>query len=306
MHSVGGWGAITTGKNLTLAVYEMLGLHVKANPKYGSEKKGQPTTFFAVFAPERIRLNGELKHVDVVLSPDPRVFQRADPLAGLAKGGVFVCQADGTPADFWASVPAAARHPQGARDPGVAGGRFQIAKAEASEPELVFRLQGAAFMGRSGARRRSRRARVSTRSASSRGGPRSRRSSESWRQGGGGQPAGDPRGFEEVVEVDVAALPEGVERGRAAAPVPSMVGACPVAAGIGDPGRFWEQVGSVQAAGQDVLSDPFTAISAIPAATGVFRDMTGIRQEVPQFVADRCTGCGQCWCSARTRRSRAS
>ncbi len=103
------------------------------------------------------------------------------------------------------------------------------------------------------------------------------------------------RGFDEVVEIDVAAMPEGAERGRAASPVPSMVGACSVAAGIGDPGRFWEQVGSVQAAGQDVLSDPFTAISAIPAATGVFRDMTGIRQEVPRFVAANCTGCGQCW-----------
>ncbi|MDP3909145.1 MAG: hypothetical protein Q8Q14_02035, partial [Gemmatimonadales bacterium] len=44
MHSVGGWGAITTGKNLALTTFELLGLRVQANPKYGSEKKGQPTT----------------------------------------------------------------------------------------------------------------------------------------------------------------------------------------------------------------------------------------------------------------------
>ncbi|HEY5476671.1 MAG TPA: hypothetical protein VIK11_08130, partial [Tepidiformaceae bacterium] len=42
MHSVGGWGAITTGKNLVHTVFELLGLNVQANPKYGSEKKGQP------------------------------------------------------------------------------------------------------------------------------------------------------------------------------------------------------------------------------------------------------------------------
>jgi pyruvate-ferredoxin/flavodoxin oxidoreductase len=51
IHSVGGWGAISTGKSLAHAVFELLGLHVKANPRYGSEKKGQPTTFHAVFAP---------------------------------------------------------------------------------------------------------------------------------------------------------------------------------------------------------------------------------------------------------------
>ncbi|MEE8433501.1 MAG: pyruvate ferredoxin oxidoreductase, partial [bacterium] len=41
-HSIGGWGAITTGKNLAMTLFELFGYHVKANPKYGSEKKGQP------------------------------------------------------------------------------------------------------------------------------------------------------------------------------------------------------------------------------------------------------------------------
>jgi pyruvate-ferredoxin/flavodoxin oxidoreductase len=61
-HSIGGWGAITTGKNLGAIIgdfndflYERdkivdeLGnpkeiIHVSANPKYGSEKKGAPTS----------------------------------------------------------------------------------------------------------------------------------------------------------------------------------------------------------------------------------------------------------------------
>jgi pyruvate-ferredoxin/flavodoxin oxidoreductase len=56
------------GKNVAATVFDLLGLHIKANPKYGSEKKGQPTTFYASFAPEQIRLNCELRHVDVVLT----------------------------------------------------------------------------------------------------------------------------------------------------------------------------------------------------------------------------------------------
>ena len=50
IHSVGGWGAITMGKNLTMTLFELLGMNVKSNPKYGSEKKEQPTTFYGVFA----------------------------------------------------------------------------------------------------------------------------------------------------------------------------------------------------------------------------------------------------------------
>jgi pyruvate-ferredoxin/flavodoxin oxidoreductase len=71
MHSVGGWGAITTGKNLAMTLFELLGWDIKANPKYGSEKKGQPTTYYLSAAPEPIRINCEYVYVDVVLSPDP-------------------------------------------------------------------------------------------------------------------------------------------------------------------------------------------------------------------------------------------
>ena len=68
MHSVGGWGAITTGKNLAMTLFDLLGYHVKANPKYGSEKKGQPTSYYLSAAPEPIRINCEYFYVDVVLS----------------------------------------------------------------------------------------------------------------------------------------------------------------------------------------------------------------------------------------------
>lgn len=72
-HSIGGWGMITTGKNLggilgDLSSYissrddlqDEYGMpkevvHISANPKYGSEKKGAPTNYFLVAAPDKIR-----------------------------------------------------------------------------------------------------------------------------------------------------------------------------------------------------------------------------------------------------------
>jgi len=71
LHSVGGWGAIATGKNLAMTLFDLLGYHIKANPKYGAEKKGQPTTYYLSAAPQPIRINCEYNFVDVILSPDP-------------------------------------------------------------------------------------------------------------------------------------------------------------------------------------------------------------------------------------------
>src|ERR1035437_602895 len=148
IHSVGGWGAITMGKNLAMTAFELFGLHIKANPKYGSEKKGQPTTFYAVLAHDPILLNCELKHVDVVLSPDPNVFRHSDPLDGLADGGVFVIQTDLAPDAFWGTLPARARAT--IRDRKISLyvlDAFAIAREEASDAELRYRMQGAALLG---------------------------------------------------------------------------------------------------------------------------------------------------------------
>jgi pyruvate-ferredoxin/flavodoxin oxidoreductase len=148
IHSVGGWGAITMGKNLSMTIFELLGMHIKANPKYGSEKKGQPTTFYATFAHEPIRLNCELTHVNVVLSPDPNVFRHSNPLAGLSDGGVFVIQGDLEPDALWQTLPASARSEIIAKHLRVyVLDAFKIAASEASDPELRYRMQGAAFMG---------------------------------------------------------------------------------------------------------------------------------------------------------------
>ena len=81
---------MTTGKNLAMTLFDLLGYHIKANPKYGSEKKGQPTTYYLSAAPEPIRVNCEYIYVDVVLSPDPNVFEHTNAIDGL-KGRRRVC-----------------------------------------------------------------------------------------------------------------------------------------------------------------------------------------------------------------------
>ncbi len=298
IHSVGGWGAITMGKNVALTAFELLGLHIKANPKYGSEKKGQPTTFYATLSPTPVRLNAELRHVDVVLSPDPNVFRHSDPLLGLADGGAFVVQSDLDDAALWDSLPAATQADivaRGIRLYALDG--FRIANDEASDAELRYRMQGAAFMG-----------------AFFAVAPLLEHEGE-WKErlfdgihaqlrkkfGKLGARVVDDnlrvirRGFDEVREVahgepraDDAAAP-------AAGRMPSVMDVDGVAAGIADPGRFFEQVCATYRAGQDGIADPFAAISAIPAATSAIRDMTDIRFEVPDFIAEKCTGCSQCW-----------
>ncbi len=298
IHSVGGWGAITMGKNLALTASELLGLSIKANPKYGSEKKGQPTTFYATLARRPIRLNCELKHVNVVLSPDPNVFRHSDPLAGLAEGGVFVIQSDRTPEELWASLPAAAQHAMRERKLRVAYlDAFKIASSEASDPELRYRMQGAAFMG-----------------AFFRLSPLMEREQLSEAKlfegietqlqkkfGHRGEHVVEDnlrvirRGFDEVQTLDVAALAERQDEVGRNPAMPAMLDGTNVRPGLANPGRFWEQVCYLYKTGQDGIADPFAAISAIPAATSTIRDMTDVRFEVPEFIPANCTGCAQCW-----------
>jgi len=298
IHSVGGWGAITMGKNLALTAAELMGLHIKANPKYGSEKKGQPTTFYATLAREPIRLNCELAHVDVVLAPDPNVFRHSDPLQGLADGGVFIIQSDREPADLWASLPAATQ--RALRDRRITVGyldAFKIATAEATDPELRYRMQGAAFMG-----------------AFFRLGPLLERegvSQEKLFEGIGaqlkkkfghlGQRVVDDnlrvirRGFDEVAKLDVEALAVRTDEAGVIPAMPAELDGSRVRPGFANPGRFWEQVCYLYRTGQDGIADPFAAISAMPAATATIRDMTDVRFEVPDFIPANCTGCAQCW-----------
>ncbi|MBT6767784.1 MAG: oxidoreductase, partial [Opitutales bacterium] len=166
LHSIGGWGMITTGKNLAEIIGE-LGtfvaerdnvvddqgnpkevVHVSANPKYGSEKKGSPTEYFMTAAPQRVRVNCDLRHVNVVLCCDPKAFTHINPIDGLVEGGAFVWESAESPEKAWQRIPK--RYRQELIDkkirifilPG-----FNIAKEATNRPDLQLRMQGNSFLG---------------------------------------------------------------------------------------------------------------------------------------------------------------
>lgn len=162
-HSIGGWGAITTGKNLSEILGDMGNyiklrdfpnqdkevLHISANPKYGSEKKGAPTNYFLVVAPERVRVNCDLKHVDVVLCCDPKAFTHTNPIEGLKEGGALIWESDETdPAKAWERIPKSRRAEiiQKKIKIYVLNG-FGIAREATTKPELQLRMQGNSFLG---------------------------------------------------------------------------------------------------------------------------------------------------------------
>ena len=165
-HSIGGWGAITTGKNLGAIlgdlndlIYKRDGLkdelgnpreviHVSANPKYGSEKKGAPTSYFMVAAKDRIRVNCDLRHVTVVLCCDPKAFTHTNPLDGMAEGGSLVWESDQEGEQAWGQLPLWARKQiidKKIRVFTLPG--FAIAKKATDRADLQLRMQGNAFLG---------------------------------------------------------------------------------------------------------------------------------------------------------------
>ena len=70
-HSVGGFGSVTTNKVIATIAGNVFGKDVQAYPKYGSEKKGLPTTYYLTIADSHINMHSELEHVDLVCINDP-------------------------------------------------------------------------------------------------------------------------------------------------------------------------------------------------------------------------------------------
>lgn len=303
-HSVGGWGAITTGKNLAMTLFDLLGYDIKANPKYGSEKKGQPTTYYLSAAPEPIRINCEYYFVDVVLSPDPNVFKHANALAGLKKGGTFIIQSDKQkPERVWNDIPRQYQKIIIENDIRVFFiDGFRIAREEATDPDLQLRMQGIAFQGAFfAASPLMKNAGLSDKELL-----KAIEDQLQYKFGSKGQRVVDDnmrvvkRGFDEVHEITEKVVNEADQRtnGKPELPLPVMMKHIPKSeSNLSDIHRFWEQTGNFYARGMgnDNITDPFIGLSVMPAASSVFRDMTGIRFEHPQWIPNNCTACGDCY-----------
>lgn len=148
-HSVGGYGSVTTNKVIASIVGEAFGLHVQAYPKYGSEKKGLPTTYYLTIAGEHIRIHHELIHVEFVAVNDVNAFNHSNPLKGLGEEGVIFLQTfEEEPEAIWASIPAPARQYIRERRIRVfALDTVKIARECASRADLVQRMQGIVLLG---------------------------------------------------------------------------------------------------------------------------------------------------------------
>jgi pyruvate-ferredoxin/flavodoxin oxidoreductase len=331
-HSIGGWGAITTGKNLGAILGDLndliferdgerdaLGLpkeviHVSANPKYGSEKKGAPTSYFMVAAKDRIRVNCDLRHVTVVLCCDPKAFTHTNPLDGMAEGGSLVWESDQEGVQAWEQLPIWARKQiidKKIRVFTLPG--FEIAKKATDRSDLQLRMQGNAFLG----------AFFRVSSLLGEFGITQDQYHEVVEEqyvkkfGKLGEAVVQSnmevmlQGFQQVKEIEVGALSatdHSSLRGHAMLPILELAtagGSCgtgcrsnplpagqaprtPLASVSGFDAQFRSHFGYNQPA------TPLAAMGMIAAATGDTASKYVARRETPLFIAENCTQCMEC------------
>jgi pyruvate-ferredoxin/flavodoxin oxidoreductase len=148
-HSVGGYGSVTTNKVIATIAGEVFGMDVQAYPKYGSEKKGLPTTYYLTIAKDHIRVHSELEHVEFIPLNDVNAFNLENPLMGLSDNGmVFVQSPKLEPAEIWNAIPSWARRSLIQKNARVfALDTVKIAKEVSSLADLQQRMQGIVLLG---------------------------------------------------------------------------------------------------------------------------------------------------------------
>ena len=148
-HSVGGYGSVTTNKVIATIAGEVFGMDVQAYPKYGSEKKGLPTTYYLTIAKDHIRVHSELENVEFIPLNDVNAFNLENPLAGLTQNGMVFVQSQKTdPAEVWAAVPAWAQKELVAKNARLlALDTVAIAREVSSLADLQQRMQGIVLLG---------------------------------------------------------------------------------------------------------------------------------------------------------------
>jgi len=148
-HSIGGYGSVTTNKVIASLTASIFGLFVQAFPKYGSEKKGLPTTYYLTASPRKIKQHCELKYVDIVALNNVNAFRATNPLYGLVPGGaIFLQSHHADEAEVWNHIPFQAREAILNDEIRVYYlDTVQIAREEAVSDDLVMRMQGIVLLG---------------------------------------------------------------------------------------------------------------------------------------------------------------
>jgi pyruvate-ferredoxin/flavodoxin oxidoreductase len=148
-HSVGGFGSVTTNKVIATIAGNVFGKDVQAYPKYGSEKKGLPTTYYLTIADAHIYMHCELEHVDLLCINDPTAIMNPLTLDGLQAGGaIFMQSPHAEPTVVWKHIPATVQ--KIIRDKKLRVffcDMVKIAREIASEADLQMRMQGIVLLG---------------------------------------------------------------------------------------------------------------------------------------------------------------
>jgi pyruvate-ferredoxin/flavodoxin oxidoreductase len=148
-HSIGGFGSVTTNRLIATVVADLFDRYVQAYPRYGSEKKGLPTTYYLTIAQEPIRQHAELQQVEFVPIHDASAFRHGKPLDGLVDDGTLFMQTKHTdPTEIWGSIPPVARNEIIERRIRLAAlDTAALAREHAPRPDLEVRMQGVALVG---------------------------------------------------------------------------------------------------------------------------------------------------------------
>lgn len=148
-HSVGGFGSVTTNKVIATIGGQVFGKDVQAYPKYGSEKKGLPTTYYLTIANSHIFSHSELEYVDLVVLNDTTALLSGNPLKGMIEGGAIFMQSPfAEPAEVWERVPA--HHKKTIQEKKLRVffiDMVKIAREVASVADLEMRMQGIVLLG---------------------------------------------------------------------------------------------------------------------------------------------------------------
>jgi pyruvate-ferredoxin/flavodoxin oxidoreductase len=306
-HSVGGYGTVATGKLMTDILAGVFDMHSKAAPKYGSEKSGAPTNYYITLSPETVKItNAELEDVDIVVSPDHKVFAHSNPLRGLVDGGSFVLQSNLTPLEVWRELPKNARETIRKKKIKmfIVDG-FAVAKRHAPTPELETRMMGIAFIGAvcGHVDRITADGSIDAILAKVR-----QQISKKFGGKGGAVVEGNmeviKEGLESTKPVDYSA-PEFAAIDAAPAPkamrsVSISAGMCRIndvssSQGIFDR-EYYEEVMAAPFRDGTIAEAPVLPGTGMfmPGGTGAWKDKGLFRREVPEFIPDLCTGCMEC------------
>jgi pyruvate-ferredoxin/flavodoxin oxidoreductase len=148
-HSVGGFGSVTTNKVIATIAGDVFGKDVQAYPKYGSEKKGLPTTYYLTIGDSHIMMHSELEHVDLLCINDPTAILSPLTLHGLMPGGAIFLQSPySDPVEVWKRIPE--ENKRAIRDRKLRVfycDMVKIAREVASVADLQMRMQGIVLLG---------------------------------------------------------------------------------------------------------------------------------------------------------------